>query len=72
MKTDTVRNKRVLKRMYWDEGMSLREIGDYFGVSRQRIHQIFIEVDLQTSGKQPLVRSALNKLKKATQNGHGE
>ena len=72
MKTDTVRNKRVLKRMYWDEGKSLQDIADHFGVSRQRIHQIFIEVDLQTSGKQPLVRSALNKLKKATQNGHGE
>ena len=72
MKTDTVRNKRVLKRMYWDEGMSLREIGDYFGVSRQRIHQIFIEVDLQTVGKHPLMRSALNKLKKATQISNGE
>lgn len=28
-----------LRRLYWDERLTMREIGERFGVSRQRIHQ---------------------------------
>ena len=72
MKTDTVRNKRVLTQMYWREGKTLQDIGDMLGLTRERVRQIFAELGVPTAGKHKHLRRVLNELKKATQNGHGE
>ena len=64
MKTDTVRNQRVLTRMYWREGKTLQDIGDMLGLTRERVRQIFVELGIPTAGKHKHLRSILNELKR--------
>jgi DNA-binding CsgD family transcriptional regulator len=42
-----LREKERLKEMYYDRSMSLTEIGEYFGCSRQYVQLIFIKLGLR-------------------------
>ena len=40
MKQKTEWNKGELTHLYWDEDKTLQEIGDLFGVTRERVKQV--------------------------------